>query len=249
MKIAVISDIHGNLPALEAALADIKKRGVARIICLGDIIGKGPSSKETIALCRDACETIVKGNWDKALHEAFLTRAQGVPVDARLRWYLDDAGEENIEYLGALPHSAEITLSGRLIRLFHAHPQNFNRYYEDSPVEKRLELFAPAIGSAGERLSDVAVYGDIHSAYLQTLGEKYMLLNAGSVGNPLDLTQPSYVILEGDEGNGADAGFGVQFVRVRYDVDRAVALARERGVPDLDGYISELRTAVYFRRG
>ena len=110
-------------------------------------------------------------------------------------------------------------------------------------------LFERGKDSRTARPADVAVYGDIHTAYMQTLFtvKDRILLNVGSVGNPLDMAQASYVILEG--GENADAGLAVQFVRLPYDIDRAVALARERGVPDLEGYIGELRTAEYFRRG
>ena len=63
-KIAVISDIHGNIPALESVLQDIKLRGIERIICLGDLVGKGPHSSEAIEIIRKECEVVVMGNWD-----------------------------------------------------------------------------------------------------------------------------------------------------------------------------------------
>ena len=63
-KIAIISDIHGNLPALEAVLHDIKRRGITRIFCLGDLVGKGPSSAEVVDLIKQTCEAVVQGNWD-----------------------------------------------------------------------------------------------------------------------------------------------------------------------------------------
>ncbi|MCL2463277.1 MAG: metallophosphatase family protein, partial [Defluviitaleaceae bacterium] len=167
MKVAVIADIHGNLPALESALADIDRRGADKIICLGDIVGKGPSSKETIALCRQRCEIVLMGNWEYALYDAYLRQKQGQAVDGfRTLWLINDIGAENMEYLGSLPHSAELRLSGRLISLFHAHPRNFNRYFADSPLEQRLELFGR--GEPGmKEPADVAVYADIHDAYLQ----------------------------------------------------------------------------------
>ncbi len=63
-KIAVISDIHGNIQALESVLNDIKLRGIERIICLGDLVGKGPHSSEAIEIIRKECEVVVMGNWD-----------------------------------------------------------------------------------------------------------------------------------------------------------------------------------------
>ena len=125
-------------------------------------------------------------------------------------------------------------------------PSNFNRYFQDSPIEQRLKLFNFGNFSKTKETADIAIYADIHSAYMQTLQGKY-LINVGSVGNPLDVTQSSYIILEGGESE--DSSFGVQFMRVSYDIEKAVSLAIETNIPDLDGYISELRTETYFRRG
>ena len=248
MKIAVISDIHGNLPALEAVMSDIKKRAAHKIICLGDIIGKGPSSKDAIEICKRECDVVVKGNWDDGIYSEYVAIKQGQSdkVSDRAHWYINSMEPQHLEYLGSLPHSTEFYLSGKLIRLFHAHPQNYSRYYPDSPVEQRLELFGFGDFSEAKKQADVAIYADIHAAYMQILHGKH-LLNVGSVGNPLDIPQASYVILEGDEND--TSSFAVQFVRVEYDIEKAITIAREANTPDLDGYIGELRTAKYFRRG
>jgi protein phosphatase len=63
-KIAVISDIHGNILALESAFQDIRTREIKRNICLGDLEGKGPHSSKAADLIQEHCETVVKGNWD-----------------------------------------------------------------------------------------------------------------------------------------------------------------------------------------
>ena len=248
MKVAVISDIHGNLPALEAVMDDIKKRAIDKIICLGDLIGKGPSAEAVIDICRNECEIVIRGNWDHFTYKAYIAsgQTQADTFDERTLWYLNSIGSQYLEYLGSLPHSTAFYLNGKLIRLFHAHPQNFNRYFQDSPLEQRLELFEFGGYSEVKKLADVAVYGDIHSTYMQILQGKH-LINVGSVGNPLDTTQASYVILEGDEKE--NSSFGVQFIRVSYDIEKAIALAVKAKVPDLDGYISELKTAQYFYRG
>jgi protein phosphatase len=246
MRIAVISDIHGNLPALEAVLRDIEERKADKLICLGDIIGKGPSSKEAVDICRSECDLVIKGNWDEYLFRDLTAVKQGREADVykSMLWYINSVGYERVEYLGALPHKTELYLGGKLVRLFHAHPGNFNRYFDDSPIEKRLELFEPYDSEIDKR-ADIAVYADIHSVYMQMVKDG-ILINTGSVGNPLDIPEASYVMLEGDAN--AASGVNIQFVRIQYDIDKAIALAREAGVPHLDGYISELRTAVYFRR-
>lgn len=91
---------------------------------------------------------------------------------------------------------------------------------------------------------DVVVYGDIHDAYVRTR-EGRTLVNAGSVGNPLDEPVSSYVVLEGVVDGTAPAPFGIQVVRVPYDVDAEVAVAHAVGMPATDVWEVELRTARY----
>ena len=66
-RIALISDIHGNLPAFEATLNDIERRGITRIVCLGDLAGKGPHGDVVVDVCRARCEGVIRGNWDDGL--------------------------------------------------------------------------------------------------------------------------------------------------------------------------------------
>lgn len=85
-KIAVISDIHGNIQALESVLNDIKLRGIERIICLGDLVGKGPHSSEAIEIIRKECEVVVMGNWDD-----FITKPTEFEA---LKWHQKQLSEE-----------------------------------------------------------------------------------------------------------------------------------------------------------
>lgn len=244
MKIALISDIHGNLPALEAVLKDIEKRQASRVFCLGDLIGKGPNSAEAVDICREICDGIVVGNWDKYLATEDLD-------DEGFKYYKNQLGEERLDYLRELPGFMEFYLSGKLVRLFHAHPLDvYKRVHPGSPLEERENMFLePAL--TGEKKhsggSDIAGYGDIHWAYTQNIQGR-ILFNTGSVGNPLDLPMASYVILEGDYNSDVPEGFSIQFCRVPYDVELAVRQAKAENVPQLEAFISELRTAIYARR-
>ncbi|UQZ36258.1 metallophosphatase family protein [Paenibacillus sp. PK3_47] len=236
-QIAIISDIHGNLTALQAVLADIRSRNISRIFCLGDIVGKGPSSDLAVDLVRTHCEKVVRGNWDE-----FITGTDELDM---IKWHRSLLGEERLDYLASLPFCIEFRMSGKLIRLFHASPRSVNERIQPwDDYGSRLSLFESSV-MCGEPLpADVAGYGDIHNAYLQHLEGK-VLLNAGSVGNPLDLTQASYVILEGEYGSGTAAPLNIQFVRVPYDIELAVSQAEASGMPDMVPYIRELRTAEY----
>jgi Icc-related predicted phosphoesterase len=90
-RIAVISDIHGNIPALEAVLDDIRSRQVNKIICIGDLVGKGPCPDVAIDIIREECETVLMGNWDD-----MVARTGNSEL---MNWARNKVGEERIDYL------------------------------------------------------------------------------------------------------------------------------------------------------
>lgn len=233
-KIAVISDIHGNIPALNSVLKDIKSRNINRVYCLGDIAGKGPSSAEAVDLVSQNCEVIIKGNWDY-----FITEED---TDA-IRWHKKRLGNIRLNYLKSLPFYSEFYMSGKLIRLCHASPNDvFHRVYATSPYEEKIKLFAPT--QTLNKEADVVGYGDIHGSYVDTINSK-IIFNTGSVGNPLDMTQASYAVIEGWFSEKENFPFTVSLIRVPYDIELAVSQALETDMPEMEEYIDELRTAVY----
>lgn len=234
MKIAVISDIHGNIPALEAVLSDIKARNIQKIFCLGDLAGKGPDSALAVDIIREDCESIVKGNWDYYLTEK---------KSDMLLWHQDQLGRERLAFMKDLPEYLEFYMSGKLIRLCHASPHNLHyRTYVCTDWDERLRLFEPT--KTLDRYSDVIGYGDIHGAYVEFKRGK-TFFNTGSVGNPLELTQSSYAIIEGEYESEINSPFTISIARIPYDIDQAVFRAEASDMPDKREYINELRTAKY----
>jgi predicted phosphodiesterase len=240
-KIAVISDIHGNLPALEAVLEDIAARDVRTIYCLGDLVGKGPSGDKAIDLVRRRCAAVIRGNWDD-----FVSRESGSESEA-LRWHQSVVGEERLDYLRSLPFVIEFVLSGRLVRLFHASPRSvYERIQPWDGQDRLMSLFEPSPHGGRPVPADIAGYGDIHNAFVQHLSGR-TLFNAGSVGNPLDLPTASYALLEGDFGCDAPAPWSIQLLRVPYDIERAIREAKAADMQKLAEYELELRTGRYQR--
>ena len=237
-RIALISDIHGNMPALEAVLDDIGGRGIARVFCLGDLVGKGPHSDRAVDICRARCERVVRGNWDDGLVAA--------PDDHPIaRWHRERLGPERLAYLGALPTTIDFFMSGRRVRLLHASPRGlYHRVHQDDPDEKLRAMFDSTDFTGHGFEPDVVGYGDIHSAYLRTFHLK-VLFNVGSVGNPLDLPLACYAIFEGCLEDLVAGPWSINLVRVPYDIERAIREATDEGMPDLRPYANELRTARY----
>lgn len=232
-KIAVISDIHGNIPALDAVLKDIMSRDIEKIFCLGDLAGKGPGSAEAVDLTRKHCHAVVKGNWDY-----FLTEKSA----EILLWHQDRLGEERLNYMKGLPIYIEFYMSGKLIRLCHASPHDlFFRVYLHSRNEDKIKLFMPTATLDEE--ADVIGYGDMHVANIDSFDGK-IIFNTGSVGNPFDMPQASYAVIEGDFGSKEPSPFAVSLIRVPYDIEKAAGDALESDMPEKHEYINEIRTAI-----
>lgn len=232
-RIALISDIHGNLPALESVLGDIARRGIGRVMCLGDLAGKGPDGARVIDICRERCEAVILGNWDEGL-------AGDHPA---LQWYRDEAGPERCAWLGSLPFSLDLTLGTMRVRLVHASPQGvYNRVLPSASYDVLFAMFDNTPETGEGPIPDVVAYGDIHTVYMWSLRHK-TLVNVGSVGNPLDVPLATYAVLEAP--SDPPGPISVSLVRVPYDIERAIADAEAVAMPDLEAYAGELRTARY----
>jgi diadenosine tetraphosphatase ApaH/serine/threonine PP2A family protein phosphatase len=238
-RIALISDVHGNLTALEAVLDDIAGRGIHRIFNLGDNAGKGPRGSAVIERVREVCEVNIRGNWDDFL--------EGIGDDepAEMRWWRDEISPAQRAWLRSLSLSHDLTLSGRRVRLFHASAESPHVRVHFRHTDEQFDGMFRATAMTGDGPEPTVVgYADIHDAYIESRDGR-TLFNVGSVGNPLDEPTPSYVILEGVPDTDGPAPFDVRFVRVPYDVEAEIAVAEKLGMPQAGVWAVELRTAVY----
>lgn len=238
-RLAVISDVHGNLGALEAVLADVAARGIARVINLGDDAGKGPRGSAVVDRLREVCAAHVRGNWDDFLEQ--------VPDDGDdgLVWWRDELRADQRAWLAAKPLSHDLLLSGRRVRLFHASTTSVHtRVRRYHTREEFHGMFAATELTGPGPEPGVVGYGDIHQAFVD-VHQGRTLFNAGSVGNPIDEPVPVYAILEGVPDSPEPAPFSIQHVRVPYDVEAELAVARALGMPQYGPWEQELRTGVY----
>ncbi len=249
---AIISDIHGNVEALQVVLADIKQRGVTRILCLGDIIGYGPDPLRCIDLVRQHCEWSLMGNHDfGVLYEptnfnpgaesaAFWTRDA---LDAEPE---DQARRERYEFLGKLRvRVVETGPDGKTPVLFvHGSPRRpINEYIFPDDVasapDKLSTIFerVPRICFVGHTHvpgvftdePDFYMPGELTNATYTIGDQEKAIINVGSVGQPRDLDpRASYVIVDNNP---------VQFIRLPYDVE---ACAKKiKAIPQLSDWLAD----------
>ena len=240
-RIALISDVHGNLTALEAVLADIDRRGIARIFNLGDYVGKGPRGREVIELCRQRCEVNLLGNWDDFLPDPARTYD-----NEALQWWLAQLGPGQGEWLRALPFCHDFWLSGRRVRLFHATRRPCTGGSATSATQAEFEaLFTNTRPRATARSRTWSATATPTIRSTSASSRVAPTFNTGSVGNCMGDPTPLYCILEGELDSREPAPWSIAFVRVPYDVEAELAVARELGLPQYDGYELELRHGLY----
>ena len=235
MKIAIISDIHGNLEALKAIFEDINKKHVDKIICLGDIIAKGIHSKECIKLIKEKCDIVIQGNTDQYFSKEH-ENLEKLPEQEqkRIKWNQSLITEEDRNYLLNLPFSYEFYMSGSLVRLFHATNRVNNKVVLNiDDIETKYEMFLPSEYTISNKVADVVIYGHIHHPYMDKIYNK-TLINVGSVGNSFDVirneskdsnvletTKAYYLIIEGEYGSKEyNSEISFQFVKVPYDIEK-----------------------------
>jgi protein phosphatase len=165
-------------------------------------------------------------------------------------WHRQRLGKERLRYLRELPPVHNCMISGRPVRLYHAsHIGIWHRVRADAPEEEHRAMFTNTEFTGDGATPDVVGYGDIHQCYVRTFRGGGILFNTGSVGNPLDEPRAAYAVLEGNFGDSEAGPFSVQLVRLPYDIDRAVQVAAEEGLPEPEfiEWEDELRTGRYRR--
>jgi len=235
-RLALISDIHANLPALRAVLADIDDRAnIDAIYHLGDLTGYAPWPNEVVSLLRERAIPGISGNYDSTVATNYKhcgCRAD-TPHDEELshasfEWTLAHVTPETKKYLGTLPFRLDIRpfgghVSGPTITLVHGNQTLNTVYVTEDRSDAFLEKMAKDLGSRPE---DVVCFGHTHKPWHRVV-EGVQFVNTGSVGRPKDGDpRASYVLLT-TEGSAVR----VEFVRVAYDIDEAARAIRESALP------------------
>jgi putative phosphoesterase len=234
MKVALIGDIHANLPALEAVLAHAEAQGVEAIWNVGDLVGYGAFPDEVVQRIRKAENIIsIAGNYDlkvlKFKQKKDQWRQSKHPEKYRaFQWAYENLSKKNRKYMRFLSQEVRLKVKGRRILLTHGSPEsNQDPLTPDTP-EKRLQELAKLAKA------DVVVCGHSHQPFVRQV-DGIWFINPGSVGRPDDGDpRASYAVL-----SVRPDGVEVLHHRVEYDVAQAVAAIHERGLPEVFAQMAE----------
>src|SRR3954469_22244875 len=224
MRLAVVSDIHGNLTALEAVIADIERRAADRVVHAGDLALAGCQPSEVVDRVRELGWPGIVGNTDELLwraEEQAVRERRAPKLHELLRLLFEEyapatqqlLGDERVSWLRRLPgeHREQDAV------LVHASPGDLWRAPMPDADDVQIS------GTYGPCDAETVVYGHIHRPYVRRL-DQFTITNSGSVGSPFDGDpRASYLLLEAGE---------AQVVRVEYDIEREVDLLLRSGYPD-----------------
>jgi predicted phosphodiesterase len=236
MRIALISDIHANLPALEAVLADLAARNADAVYHLGDLVGYAPWPDETVARIASAGIAGVSGNYDSTVATdyphcgcKYEDPRQEELSHVSYAWTRGHVSPETKKFLGALPFRLDVRLpgghaAGPTLILVHGTPTLNTVYWTEDRDDRFCLKMARA---AGARAGDVIAFGHTHKPWSRVV-EGILFVNTGSVGRPKDGDwRAGYVML-----HAAGDGIRPELVRVEYDLERATRAIRESDLPD-----------------
>ena len=227
MRTAVITDIHANLPALEAALARIEEIGVDAAYCGGDLVGYGPHPNEVCARIEELAMPTIYGNYDYAIARdledcgcAYVTAHDRELGQLSVNWTLAHTDARSKAFMAGLPFDLRFDVGAHRVRLVHGSPRKVNEYlFEDKPASLYERL-------AQQADCDVLVFGHTHKPWMREYGG-VLFVNCGSVGKPKDGDpRGAFAVFE-------DAGgeLTVSIERVAYDAQGVAREVEAVGLP------------------
>jgi putative phosphoesterase len=222
MKIALIGDMHANLPALEAVLEHAHARGVEAIWNIGDFLGYGPFPNEVVKRLRHEDALSVVGNYDTDVLAGPDKRPPKNPAKAfAKRWACDHLSKATRKHLQSLPQERRLEVAGKRILLTHGSPASPDEHLLPDTPERRLrELADMAEG-------DVVICGHSHVPFVRKVGKTWFI-NTGSVGRPDDGDpRACYAILEI-----TPRKFQVRHYRLDYNIQRTIDAMRKHHLPE-----------------
>ncbi|ADL13525.1 metallophosphoesterase family protein [Acetohalobium arabaticum] len=226
MRLAVITDIHSNIYALEQVLNDIKTRNVDQIVCAGDLVGYTPFPNEVISKVKQEKIETIQGNYDDAIGNLRITcgcdyeteREEKIGLSS-LQFTNEEITEDNREFLKDLPQELRLELGNYTALVVHGSPRQLNEYlYADSEQVEEV---------AAELEEDILICGHTHLPYHRVINGRH-IINAGSVGKPKHGNSNGiYTVVEVE-----DNRVTAEFIEVAYPVEKVTAKIKETDLAD-----------------
>jgi putative phosphoesterase len=231
-RVAVITDIHANLPALEAVLEAIESTRADAVYCGGDLVGYGPRPNEVCTLIEKRRIPTIYGNYDYAIGRdledcgcAYRDQQERELGQLSVAWTLEHTSRRSKNFMRALPFDLRFELGHNRVRLVHGSPRKVNEYLFEGKPARTFERIAAGADC------DVLVFGHTHQPWIREYGG-VLFVNCGSVGKPKDGDpRAAFALLE----RGRDRVVA-HIERVQYDAE---AVAREIGAAGLPSEYAE----------
>ncbi len=226
--ITILSDIHANLPALQAVLQDIDQRGLTRIYCLGDLVGYGTFPNEVIQIMRKRQIPTIMGNYDQGVGNdsddcgcAYTNPISEALGKRSIAWTNQHTTAENKAFLRSLVPHIPLQIGDLHVLLVHGSPRKINEYLFENRPDSSLERVMDVAQA------DVLVCGHTHLPYHRVLPSGRQVINDGSVGKPKDGDpRAGYTLLSANGGN-----LKVEIVRVSYNIEHAAQAIEASEMP------------------
>jgi putative phosphoesterase len=226
-RVAVITDIHGNLPALEAVLDATESTGVDAVYCGGDLVGYGPRPDEVCTRIEKRGIPTIYGNYDYAIGRdladcgcAYRDQHERELGQLSVEWTLDHTSRRSKDFMRALPFDLRFELGHNRVRLVHGSPRKVNEYLFETKPARTFERIAAAADC------DVLVFGHTHQPWTREYGG-VLFVNCGSVGKPKDGDpRAAFALLELERDRVV-----AQIERVQYGAEAVGREIRAAGLP------------------
>ena len=229
MKIAIISDIHSNIEALEEVIADINRRGVDKVVCLGDIVGYGANPKECIKRIKSLTSNVIAGNHDYGVGGLTPINYFSSVAKSAVKWTKKQLNRSELNFLRLLP----LTINWGSVLFIHSSPDApdmWNYILTSSDAIVQFRFFSEAILFVGHTHIP-GIWNESGSFSVPTPKpfrldtKKRYIVNPGSVGQPRDgVNDASYLIFDSDY-------WSIDFIRVKYDIETASAKIKAAELP------------------
>jgi predicted phosphodiesterase len=232
LRVAILSDVHGNLPAFQTVLADIEEQGVDAIWCLGDLVGYGAQPDECVALAKESCDHVLIGNHDLVVIDKLDIAEFSMNAAIAATWTKEHIAKESVDYLNGLEPLDE----SKPLGLYHASPRDPVWEYVLSTMLANacMDAMQPRVGAVGH--SHVALY-------FWRREDGAIAGEQAPAGTELDMTQGDWIINPGGVGQPRDGdpraawllldltSWRATWRRVEYPIDDAARAIQQAGLP------------------